>query len=141
MSNFYKSEHHTKHISRYVIGHIFLFIFLYSLYDVDSTIAVLLIRFLHLLFVLYITLTPFLAKTKHELQFYFLVSVFTMFHWIVMRDECILTLIEQKISGRTSENTFIGRVVKPVYNISNKEVTIIIIILLGIAVWRYHKMT
>lgn len=68
------------------------------------------------------------------LLFYIMISLFTMLHWIVSNDTCALTLMEQFLTGRKSDDTFIGKIVKPIYNISNKQITAIAIFLLIIAI-------
>jgi hypothetical protein len=53
-----------------------------------------------------------------------------MFHWIVVNDTCALTLAEQYVSGRQTEDTFTGSLVKPVYNIQHKHIWYVTIFLL-----------
>ena len=45
-----------------------------------------------------------------------------MFHWITNNDGCILTLIEAKLRNKKSTQTFMGRLISPVYKISSTEV-------------------
>ena len=59
-----------------------------------------------------------------------MISIFLMIHWYLMEDTCLLTLIEEKITGRKSSDTFIGRIVKPVYNITSSTIIIITVLLL-----------
>jgi hypothetical protein len=108
----------------------------YCFYDTECSIAVSFIRFIHLLFILFMILGPFIFNTKLSLLFYIMISIFTMLHWIVVNDTCALTLIEQFLTGRKSDDTFIGKIVKPVYNISNKQITKTTIFLLIIAIMK-----
>ena len=50
-----------------------------------------------------------------------------MLHWFTMNDTCVLTLIESKLRGKRDNQTFIGRLVKPVYNVSSKELHVLAI--------------
>ena len=65
---------------------------------------------------------------------------FIIFHWILSSDVCALTLLEQWVTGKNSDSTFIGRIVKPIYNVTNKHITCITISLLLIAIIRLSRM-
>ncbi len=122
------------------IGFILLLILssiLYSLYDTNCLIALCIIRIMHCLMILFILLGPFIFTSKLYLQFYLMISAFMLFHWIISNDTCALTLVEQLITGRKSEETFIGKIVKPVYNVTNKQITIIALILFIFAGVKY----
>ena len=45
-----------------------------------------------------------------------------MIHWALNNDTCVLTLIESKLRGKKDNETFMGRLVKPIYNISSNEI-------------------
>ena len=60
-----------------------------------------------------------------------------MLHWVISSDKCALTIMEEFITGRKTEETFIGKIVRPVYNITNKQITILSIVLLIIAISKY----
>jgi hypothetical protein len=120
-----------------IVKTIVLFLLLticYCFYDTECSIAVSFVRFIHLLFVLFIIMGPFIFNNRMFLLFYIMISLFTMLHWIVSNDTCALTLMEQFLTGRKSDDTFIGKIVKPIYNISNKQITAIAIFLLIIAI-------
>lgn len=114
-----------------------LAIVLYSFYDTRCLAALCIIRLLHFLFLMFIVLGPFIFKKKQELQLYIIISIFMMIHWVVASDVCALTLAEQYITGRCSDDTFIGQIVKPVYNITNKQITLIAVLLLMFAIVKY----
>ncbi len=123
---------------------LFLLSIVYSFCNTECTIALCIIRMVHALFVLYIVLGPFVTdditpKSKDFLKCYIIISSFTIFHWIIANDTCALTLLEQYLTGRTSEKTFIGKIVKPVYNITNKQITVITVLLLLIAIVKYYN--
>lgn len=60
-------------------------------------------------------------------------------HWICLNDTCALTMLEQYITGKKSNETFIGRIVNPVYNISNVEIQLLTFLLLCLAIYKYYK--
>lgn len=107
---------------------------------VTSFIVVKLIQLVHLLLILFILLGPFLIKEKEILLFYIVMVSFIIFHWILSSDVCALTLLEQWVTGNASEFTFVGRLVKPVYNITNRHIMVLTVILLLIAFTRVVKM-
>ena len=75
-----------------------LFLILYSFYNINCSITVCLIKFLHILLILYILLVPFFIRNKSLLLFYILTVTFIVFHWIVMNDTCALTLLEKYLT-------------------------------------------
>ncbi|MDD4930670.1 MAG: hypothetical protein PHG66_00755 [Candidatus Colwellbacteria bacterium] len=108
--------------------------------NVTSFIIVKLVQLVHLLLILFIVLGPFVIKEKEVLLFYVVVVSFIIFHWILSSDVCALTLLEQWVTGNPSEFTFVGRLVKPVYNITNRHVMCLTVILLLIAFTRAVRM-
>lgn len=115
-------------------------IFLLLCSTTTSFIIVKFIQLIHILLCLFVILGPFFIKDKELLIFYVMIVSFIIFHWIVSSDVCALTLFEQWVTGKPSDYTFIGRLVKPVYNITNRCVTSITIGLLLIAVIRLMKI-
>lgn len=104
------------------------------------------IAFLHLLFIIFITTTPFVTDNPFMLLYYCFILFFVMVHWYLNNDTCVLTLLEAKLRGKKDNDTFMGRLIKPIYNISSKEIHYLGIILflyafLKIRIWekeRYH---
>jgi hypothetical protein len=90
-------------------------------------IAANIIAFLHLLIIIFITVTPFATSNPLVLIYYCYILFFIMLHWFTMNDTCVLTLIESKLRGKRSNDTFIGRLLKPVYNVSSKELHVLAI--------------
>jgi hypothetical protein len=80
-----------------------------------------LIAFLHFLLIVFITVTPFVADNPLILLYYSFTLVFIMIHWYT-NDICVLTIIESKLRGKKIRETFMGRLIRPVYNITSKEV-------------------
>jgi hypothetical protein len=104
------------------------------------------IAFFHLLFIIFIATTPFVTDNPFMLLYYCFILFFVMIHWYLNDDTCVLTLLEAKLRGKKDTETFMGRLIKPIYNISSKEIHYLGIILflyafLKIRIWekeRYH---
>ena len=77
---------------------------------------------LHLLLIIFITITPFATSNPLVLIYYCYILFFIMLHWYTNNDACVLTLIESKLRGKRSNDTFMGKLIKPVYNVSSKEI-------------------
>jgi hypothetical protein len=83
------------------------------------------IAFLHLLFVIFVVVTPFVTNDTLILLFYCFIVFSVMFHWITNNHGCVLTLIESKLRNKQPTQTFMGRLISPVYKISRLEVRLI----------------
>ena len=95
-----------------------------------------LIQFIHLLIMLYIIIAPFTSSCYH-LILHSIIVPFLILHWKTNNDMCILTLIEQWMTGKEdSGETFVGRIVKPVYTITNKDIYMIVTTLWFITVYK-----
>lgn len=108
--------------------------------SITSVIVVRFIQLVHLLLCLFVIFGPFIIKDRQILTIYVLIVSFIIFHWIVSSDVCALTLLEQWCTGKKSEHTFIGRIVKPVYNVTNRTIVNITVGLLFIAFIRLARM-
>jgi len=75
---------------------------------------------LHVIFVLFVALTPFLNSNYILLLHAFTVP-FLMLHWLVNDDTCILTIIESNLRKQIyqeeyeEEDCFTCKLIKPVY--------------------------
>lgn len=65
-------------------------------------------------------ITPIIAP-KRILRAYSIIIVILFFHWMTNDDTCILTHLESKITGKPKDETFIGRVIKPIYKIDETD--------------------
>lgn len=99
-----------------------------------------LIQSIHLILCIAIIIGPFIINDKSLLIVYIICVSFIIFHWFLSSDVCALTLLEQWVTGKNSESTFIGRIVKPIYNVTNNHVTCITIILLLISIIRLSRL-
>jgi len=66
-------------------------------------------------------LAPFLAG-RRGLLLYTLVIPFLFFHWAVNDDTCALTQLECLVTNQPKERTFMGRVIGPIYNMSDDNI-------------------
>lgn len=101
----------------------------------ENTLIILMIKFMHFAFILYMVLTPFFAPESY-LYLYIIVGPFLYLHWATNNDVCALTVMEQLITGKKSYETFIGRIIKPIYNVDSFDIKLVTLILWLIAVWR-----
>jgi len=58
---------------------------------------------------------------KRQLEFYSMVIPFIFYHWSVNDDTCALTQAEMYITGKHKEETFMGRVVGPIYKMPETD--------------------
>jgi len=108
-------------------------------------IAANIIAILHLLVILFVTTVPFATDNPFILMYYCFIVFFIMLHWHYNNDTCVLTLIEAKLRGKKDNDTFMGRLIKPIYNISSKEIQYITLFLftfafLKIRFWERKRM-
>lgn len=96
------------------------------------------IAFLHLIFVIFVVVTPFLTDDTLILLFYCFIVFSVMFHWITNNHGCVLTLIESKLRNKQPTQTFMGKLISPVYKISRLEVRLITLALFLYAFYKSH---
>lgn len=89
------------------------------------SLLALVVRLIHIAFVVYLVLYPFLIdyycyrcsfqeKTLFHLL-YLMVCVSLLVHWFFNDDTCFLTLVESRLSGKPISEGFIYSIVSPVY--------------------------
>ena len=76
---------------------------------------------LHVVLVLFVALTPFLASSTSDLLvLHAIVCPFLILHWLTSTDGCVLTLLETRLRGlETVSESFMHRLVAPVYVIDD----------------------
>lgn len=102
--------------------------------------SIIIIHSLHILFILFMGLTPFL-NTVFLLKTHFIMSPFLMLHWIFNNDVCFFSLLESYITGKIVKETFIGRLVSPIYNIRSIHIwgiTLVLFLITGYKLWIYN---
>ena len=73
---------------------------------------------IHLAVVIMGVLLPFVAN-RPLLLLYSLTIPFVFFHWAVNDDACALTQLESFLTGQPKHRTFMGRLMGPIYNVSD----------------------
>jgi hypothetical protein len=96
-----------------------------------------LIKIIHLLLILYVTIGPFLFPT--QLKQIIPLLFFILYRWFTGNHSCTLTTIENKLTG--NKTGFIYRIVDPIYQMSerkfNKKLYLITITWLIILIYYY----
>jgi len=98
---------------------------------------------LHIVFVLFIVITPFIGN-NYFLLLHFIIVPFMMLHWYVNDNNCALTLVEKsiryKLYGKLPDPTecFTYRLIAPVYDFKkNNDDLSTFIYIVTIALWMY----
>lgn len=116
------------------------------MYDLSTIV----IFCLHVYFVLFAVLTPFISN-NYLLLIHCLVVPFMFLHWITNNNTCAITLMEKKLresfhkkkGSVESKDTFSGRLVEPVYDFvknNKKYESFIYSATLVLIVIAYHKL-
>jgi hypothetical protein len=77
---------------------------------------------IHLLFVIFVVTTPFITDNPFYLLYYCFIIFFVGVHWYFNNDTCVLTMIEAKLRGTVSKETFMSRLLKPIYIVKSNEI-------------------
>jgi len=80
-----------------------------------------LIFWIHLVFLIAILVVPF-TNNKINLEFYSILIPFLFFHWSTNDDTCALTQAEILLTGQNKEETFMHRVVSPIYKMEDNQI-------------------
>ena len=81
-----------------------------------------LIGALHLAFIAFMFVAPFTSNPRW-LVLHFLTGPLLFLHWYLMDDTCALTLLECHVRGVPADQSFMGRLVGPVYNAADSDVS------------------
>lgn len=65
-------------------------------------------------------LVPFVGN-RRLLMSYSLIIPFLFFHWSINDDTCALTQLECILTNEPKERTFMGRLIGPIYNVSDND--------------------
>ena len=94
------------------------------------------IALLHLILVIFVVSTPFLTDNPFILLFYSFIVFSIMFHWFTNNDACVLTLIESKLRNKKSNETFMGKLISPVYKVSSFQIRLATLALFLFALYK-----
>lgn len=78
------------------------------------------IFWIHVVIFIAAIIVPF-TNDKRNLEFYSILIPFLFFHWSVNDDTCALTQAEMHLTGQKKEETFIHRVVSPIYKMDDTD--------------------
>jgi hypothetical protein len=81
-----------------------------------SAVAASLVALAHLAFVGFVLLAPF-SGNECLLRMYVLTIPFVWLHWVLNDDTCALTMLECKLRGVQNTESFVHRIVSPVYKL------------------------
>lgn len=76
---------------------------------------------IHLVFLFWILVTPFM-NDRRQLEFYSMIIPFIFYHWSVNDDTCALTQVEMYMTGKHKDETFMGRLVGPIYKMEENDI-------------------
>ncbi len=79
------------------------------------------IFWIHLVFLICIIVIPF-TNDRRNLEFYSILIPFLFYHWSVNDDTCALTQMEMAVTGQGKEETFMHRVVSPIYKMEDNDI-------------------
>ena len=82
------------------------------------------ITLLHIFFILFVIITPFLSS-NYLLLLYTLTIPFLILHWLCNDNTCVLTIVERKLRGkeRDDKDCFTCRLIEPVYDFNKNYET------------------
>lgn len=72
------------------------------------------VTIMHIMFIVWVCTVPFVGDL-HQLLLYAMVIPFVVAHWLLNNDQCALTLLEQWLRGVPSDQSFIHKIVSPIY--------------------------
>jgi hypothetical protein len=88
----------------------------------SSTIVADFVRLLHILLVLFV-LFGSASNSYGILTLHVAVCISLLVHWVANSDTCSLTLLESKLRGVNTQETFMHSIVSPVYKIESSTLS------------------
>ena len=83
------------------------------------------VSFFHMLLVLTLLIVPvidgFVMDCEKWLTLCFVVVGLIMFHWITNNDKCALTILQSMIENKEEKDTFLGKIISPIYNVNKTK--------------------
>jgi len=97
----------------------------------------------HIVFIFGIVLTPLITKDIHLLILHAMTCILVLLHWSLNNDVCALTYLEQLCMGISKDESFIHRIVSPIYNYNTnheeKALTFSLILLSVVSIIRLYN--
>jgi hypothetical protein len=85
---------------------------------------------IHIIFLLGIVLIPLISNNIHLLIIHMMTCILVLLHWSLNNDVCALTYLEQLCMGISKDESFIHRIVSPIYNYNTNHEQIVLTFLL-----------
>lgn len=79
------------------------------------------IYYIHAVILLVGVVIPFIGNNR-QLEAYSFIIPILFFHWAMNDDTCFLTNVEEYLTEQPKDRTFVGRVVGPIYNMSDDAI-------------------
>jgi hypothetical protein len=95
------------------------------------------IRVIHILLVLFIIVVPF-TNSEYFLTLHAIGIPGLIIHWVTNNNLCSLTLLESKLTGEQIDNTFIGKIVHPFFEINDYTIYTIVLGLWLISLYKLY---
>lgn len=76
------------------------------------------IKLIHYILITYIIVTPF-TNSEWLLTLHAIMMPGLMVHWITNNNMCSLTLLESQLTGQNMDNTFIGKIANPFFEVND----------------------
>lgn len=82
-----------------------------------NNLVCLFVKLIHIAFIAFIALVPFISRTVAPLFLHFITVPFLYLHWATNNDTCALTLIECYMRGCSQDRSFVYSIVGPIYKV------------------------
>jgi hypothetical protein len=96
------------------------------------------IFWIHCIFILFILVIPF-TNIPVLLMLHIIACVSLFIHWKTNSNICSLTILEAKLRGLNHTDTFMHRVVSPIYNINDNTIWFITFALMCLSIYKLYK--
>lgn len=97
------------------------------------------IFWIHCLFIIFILITPF-TNIPILLLLHVLMCICLFIHWKTNSNACSLTIIEAKLRGLNHSDTFMNRLITPIYRVNNDNmIWFITFVLMCISIYKLYK--
>jgi len=83
---------------------------------------------MHILLIVFMVAIPFLNIDWPFLMIHFMLCTTLIVHWLAHDDTCFLTWLESTLRGVPPTESFVYKLVSPVYKISDETVKILVIV-------------
>lgn len=86
---------------------------------IDSYLYAVIVKIIHILFIIFILSAPFI-NNECVLSIHFMLIILMWAHWLTNTDHCSLTLLEKAIRGVDDNQSFLAKIISPIYTVNTK---------------------